>query len=261
MNLKLNRPIAFFDLETTGLNISSDRIIEICILKISPDGKEETYTRLINPTIPISKEASEITGIKDADVADKPTFAQVAKEVAKFLDNCDLAGYNSNKFDLPMLVEEFMRTDVDFDMFKRKMIDVQVIFHKKEMRTLSAAYQFYCNKDLINAHSAQADTKATFEVLEAQLQKYEDLNKDVASLADFSTHTNNLDFAGRIVKNENNEIVFNFGKYKGQLVTDVLKKDPAYYGWMMNADFPLYTKRVLTKLKLSMNSKVIDTLF
>ncbi|MBN2893705.1 MAG: 3'-5' exonuclease [Bacteroidales bacterium] len=261
MNLKLKRPLAFFDLESTGLNVVSDRIVEIAILKVHPDGKEELYRKLINPTIPMSKEASAITGIKDEDLKDMPLFKDLAKEIAHFLDNCDLAGFNSNKFDLPLLAEEFLRTDVDFDMSKRKMIDVQVIFHKKEQRTLSAAYQFYCEKELENAHSADADTIATFEVLKAQLDKYDDIENDVEKLANFSSHNNNVDFAGRIVKNGKGEPVFNFGKYKGKIVTEVLKKDPAYYGWMMNADFPLYTKKILTKIKLSMSNMLKGGLF
>ncbi len=254
MKLNLKRPLAFFDLETTGLNIVKDRIIEIAIMKIHPDGKEEMYRRLVNPTIPISKEASEITGITDDDVKEMPTFAEIANEVAKFIENCDLAGFNSNKFDLPMLAEELLRTDVDFDLSKRKMIDVQVIFHKKEQRTLSAAYQFYCDKNLENAHSADADTIATYEVLKAQIEKYEDLENDVEKLAEFSSHTKNLDFVGRIVKNNEGKAIFNFGKHKGKLVTEVFKKEPAYYSWMMNADFPLYTKKILTKIKLSMSN-------
>lgn len=261
MKLNLTRPLAFFDLETTGLNVVKDRIVEIAIMKIHPDGKEEMYRRLVNPTIPISKEASDITGIKDDDVKDMPTFKEVAKEVAQFLDNCDLAGFNSNKFDLPMLAEEFLRTDIDFDLSKRKMIDVQVIFHKKEQRTLSAAYKFYCDKELENAHSADADTIATYEVLKAQIERYEDLPNDVDKLSNFSSHSKNFDFAGRIIKNGKGEPVFNFGKYKGKLVTEVLKKDSAYYGWMMNADFPLYTKKMLTKIKLSMSNIFKGNLF
>jgi DNA polymerase-3 subunit epsilon len=256
MNLKLKRPLAFFDLETTGLDIAKDRIVEISILKVSPDGKEETYTRRINPTIPMSKQASEITGITDSDLKDMPTFKDVAPEIVKFLDNCDIAGYNSNKFDIPLLAEEFIRAEIDFDFSKRKIIDVQVIYHKKEQRTLKAAYKFYCDKDLENAHSAEADTYATYEILKKQIERYNDLGDDVNSLSKFSFHTRNVDFVGRIIYNDNDVPVFNFGKYKGKPVAEVLKKDPGYYGWMMNADFPLYTKKVLTKIRLEMNSNL-----
>ncbi len=253
MNLKLKRPLAFFDLETTGLDIAKDRIVEISILKVSPDGKEETYTRRINPTIPMSKQASEITGITDDDLKNMPTFKEVAPEIVKFLENCDIAGYNSNKFDIPLLAEEFIRAEVDFDFSKRKIIDVQVIYHKKEQRTLKAAYKFYCDKDLENAHSAEADTYATYEILKKQIERYDDLGDDVNSLSAFSFHTRNVDFVGRIIYNDDDVPVFNFGKYKGKPVAEVLKKDPGYYGWMMNANFPLYTKKVLTKIRLAMN--------
>jgi DNA polymerase-3 subunit epsilon len=256
MKLNLKRPLAFFDLESTGLDIVNDRIIEISILKVHPDGKEETYTRRINPTIPISPEASKITGITNDDLKDMPTFKEIAHEIVNFLDNCDIAGYNSNRFDIPLLAEEFLRAGIDFDFSKRKIIDVQVIYHKKEQRTLSAAYKFYCDKDLKNAHTAEADTYATFEVLKKQIEKYDDLQNNVDALSNFSYHTKNLDFAGRIIYNDKNEAIFNFGKYKGKKVTDVLKKDPAYYSWMMNANFPLYTKKILTKIRLSMNSNL-----
>lgn len=256
MNLKLKRPLAFFDLETTGLDIVKDRIIEISILKVSPDGKEETYTRRINPTIPISKEASKITGITDNDLKEMPTFKEVAKEVFSFIENCDLAGFNSNKFDIPLLAEELLRAEIPVDFSKRKMIDAQVIFHKKEQRTLSAAYKFYCKKELKNAHSAEADTYATFEILKGQVEMYDDLEGDVESLSKISYHNRNVDFAGRIVYNSNSEAVFNFGKYKGKVVTEVLKKDPGYFGWFLNADFPLYTKQILTRIRLSMSQKV-----
>lgn len=251
MNLNLTKPLAFFDLETTGLNIASDRIIEISIVKINIDGTKEVKTKLINPTIPISPESTAIHGISDDDVKNEPSFKQISKELAKFLEGCDLAGFNSNRFDVPMLVEEFLRADVDFDISKRKLVDVQNIFHKMEQRTLSAAYKFYCNNELVNAHSAEADTTATFEILEAQLSKYKDLKNDVGFLSEFTKMNNNVDLIGRIVYDESNVEVFNFGKHKGKSVKEVLEKEPSYYHWMMNGDFPLYTKKVLTKIKLS----------
>ncbi len=253
MELKLKRPIAFFDLETTGINIVSDRIAEISILKISPNGKEETLTMRINPTIPMSIEASEITGIKDKDLKDCPKFLEVAREVLDFLKGCDLGGYNSNRFDVPILAEEFLRADVDFDLSKRKHVDVQVIFHKMEQRTLSAAYKFYCQKELTNAHAAEADTLATYEVLKGQLDMYEDtLKNDISFLDEFSKQSRNVDFAGKIAFDKNDVEVFNFGKHKGVPVKEVFKKEPKYYNWMMGADFPLYTKKILTGIKLSM---------
>jgi len=256
MNLNLKKPLAFFDLETTGLDISTDRIVEISILKVSPDGKEETYTRRINPTIPMSKEASKITGIKDEDLKEMPTFKEVAKEVTAFIKNCDLAGYNSNKFDIPLLAEELLRAGETVDFDKRKFIDVQVIYHKKEQRTLSAAYKFYCDKELENAHTAEADTYATYEILKGQIEKYDDLANDIDSLAKISYHHRNVDFAGRIIYNSKDEPIFNFGKYKGKPVTEVLSKDPGYFGWFLNANFPLYTKQVLSRIRLSMTQKV-----
>ena len=250
MTLKLSKPIAFFDLETTGINIATDRIVEISIAKIFPGGDKEIKTKLINPTIPISLESSAVHGITDADVADKPTFKEVAKELAHFIEGCDLGGFNSNKFDVPLLAEEFLRADVDFDVSKRNLVDVQNIFHKMEQRTLSAAYNFYCNKSLENAHSAEADTMATYEILEAQINKYDELKNDVTFLADFSRRTNNADLLGRIIYNDEGIEVFNFGKHKGKPVTQVLAQDPGYYSWMMNGDFPLYTKKVLTSIRL-----------
>jgi len=250
MELNLQRPVAFFDLETTGINIAADRIIEISILKIYPDGNKESKTLRINPTIPISKSAIKVHGITDAEVANEPTFAEVAKSLAQYMNDCDLAGYNLNKFDIPLLMEEFLRADVEFDLRKRKIIDVQVIFHKMEQRTLSAAFKFYCGKELENAHSAKADTDATYEVLKAQLDKYRKLENDMAFLSDFSSTSRNVDFAGRIVFNDKDEEVFNFGKHKGKKVEDVLKNEPSYYSWMMNGDFPLYTKKVLTAIKI-----------
>lgn len=250
MSLKLNKPIVFFDLETTGVSVATDRIVEISILKLHPDGKKEVKTRRVNPQMPIPKESSEIHGIYDEDVKEEPTFKSMAKSLAQFIGNSDLAGYNSNKFDVPLLVEEFLRVGVDFDIENRSLVDVQNIFHKMEQRTLVAAYKFYCDKELIDAHSAEADNIATFEVLEAQLEKYDELENDVKFLADFSKRTQNADLMGRIVFNEDNIEVFNFGKHKGTPVTEVLAKEPSYYKWMMNGDFPLYTKKVLTAIKL-----------
>ncbi len=250
MKLNLKNPIVFFDLETTGINVASDRIVEISYLKVFPDGHEESKTYLVNPTIPIPKEASDIHGIKDEDVKDRPPFAEIAKSIAKVMEGSDLAGYNSNKFDIPLLAEEMIRADVDVDFKKRKFIDVQVIFLKKEPRTLSAAYRFFCDKELEGAHSAEADTRATYEILKAQLDRYTDLENDVDKLSEFSSHNNNADFAGRIIFNDKGEECFNFGKYKGMRVVDVFEKDPGYYGWMIGNDFPLYTKNILTKIKL-----------
>jgi DNA polymerase-3 subunit epsilon len=250
MQLELKNPLIFFDLETTGIDITNDRIVEISYLKVHPNGMEETKTLLINPGVPIPAEASAIHGIFDKDIANAPVFKEVAKIIARDFEGADLAGYNSNRFDVPLLAEEFIRAEADIDMTKRKFIDVQTIFHKKEQRTLSAAYKFYCEKEIENAHSAEADTKATYEVLKSQLDKYPDLKNEVAFLAEFSSFNRNVDFAGRIVYNDKNEEVINFGKYKGQLVTDVLQKDPGYYGWVMNADFSLHTKQVFTKIKL-----------
>jgi DNA polymerase III subunit epsilon len=250
MELNLKNPIVFFDLETTGINIATDRIVEVSILKVNIDGTEEVRTHRVNPEMPIPKQSSEIHGIYDEDVKDSPTFKGIARELARFIEGCDLGGYNSNKFDVPLLAEEFIRAEVDLDMQKRRFIDVQTIFHKMEKRTLEAAYKFYCNKDLKDAHSAEADTRATFEVLKAQLDRYNELENDVVFLSKFSTFNRNADFAGRIIFNDKDEEVFNFGKYKGVRVTDVFEKDPGYYGWMMNGDFPLYTKKVLTNIKL-----------
>jgi DNA polymerase III subunit epsilon len=250
MNLKLNRPLIFFDLETTGINVSKDRIVELTILKIIPNGEEMMKTWRINPTIPIPEKASKMHGIYDQDVKDKPTFAEMAREINSFIDNSDLAGYNSNKFDVPLLLEEFLRADVDFDIKKRRLVDVQVIFFKKEPRNLSAAYRFYCNKDLINAHSSEADVKATYEVFKAQIERYDDLKNDVAFISKFSSQMNTADFAGMVIYNEDNKEVFNFGKHKGLTVEEIFKKEPGYYSWIMNADFPLYTKKVLTAVKL-----------
>lgn len=268
MELKLKRPIAFFDLETTGIKVATDRIVEISIVKIHPNGNKEVKTRRVNPEMPIPKESSEIHGIYDEDVKDEPTFKQIAKSLDTFLQNCDLAGYNSNKFDVPLLAEEFLRAGIDFDVENRNLVDVQNIFHKMEQRTLVAAYKFYCQKDLTNAHSAEADTTATYEILEAMLDKYDGAEfvdkkgnvsqpvvNDIKALSEFSTVNRNVDLIGHIVLNENDEEVFNFGKNKGRLVSEVFTKEPSYYDWMMKGQFPEYTKKVITKIKLKSASQ------
>lgn len=251
MELNLNNPLVFFDLETTGINITRDRIVEISVLKVHPNGKEETKTRRINPEMPIPPQSTAIHGITDEDVKDCPTFKQVAKSFADLLEGCDMAGFNSSRFDVPMLTEEFLRAGVDFDTSKKKFVDVQIIFHRKEQRTLEAAYKFYCNKNLENAHSAEADVIATYEVLKSQLDKYDDLENDINFLSkEYSSFNNNVDLAGRIIINDKGVEVFNFGKHRGKSVTDVLKNEPSYYTWMMDGDFPLNTKQALTKLRL-----------
>ena len=250
MQLNLKNPLVFFDLETTGIDIVKDRIIEISCVKVFPNGKEESKTMRINPGMPIPPASTAIHGITDDDVKDCPLFKNVAKQLAAQIEGCDLAGYNSNRFDIPLLAEEFLRAGVDIDLTRRKFIDVQTIFYKMEQRTLAAAYKFYCQKSLENAHTAAADTMATYEVLKAQLDRYPELKNDVTFLSEFSSFTNNVDFAGRMVYNEKNQEVFNFGKYKGRLVEEVLKQEPAYYSWMMNGDFPLNTKQKLTEIKL-----------
>ena len=251
MRLNLKNPIIFFDLETTGINIASDRIVEISYLKVDLNGNESTKTLRLNPEMPIPEKVVAIHGISNEDVKDAPTFNEVAKSIARDFEGCDLGGYNSVRFDIPLLAEEFLRAGVDIDLKRRKFVDVQVIFMKMEPRTLSAAYKFFANKELENAHSAEADTRATYEVLQAQLDRYSNLENDIGKLAEFSAHNRNVDFAGRIVYNEDDVEVFNFGKYKGTPVSEVLTKDPGYYGWMMRGDFPLYTKKVLTSIKLS----------
>jgi DNA polymerase-3 subunit epsilon len=250
LNLNLKRPIAFIDLETTGINVSTDRIVELSVLKISPNGKEEWMSTRVNPEMAIPPKTTAIHGIKDEDVAQSPTFKAIGRNLAAFLEGCDLAGYNAIKFDIPVLAEEFLRVNIDFNFRKRRYVDVQVIFHKKEQRTLSAAYQFYCKKDLEGAHGSKADTAATYEVLKSQLDRYNDLENDVEKLADFSSFNSNVDFAGRIILDENGVEVFNFGKHKGKPVEVVFNEEPAYYSWMMNGEFPLYTKKVLTEIKL-----------
>jgi DNA polymerase-3 subunit epsilon len=250
MKLNLKNPLIFFDLETTGTNIVSDRIVEISYLKVFPNGNEESKTRRINPEMPIPPQSTEVHGITDEDVKNSPTFKSIAKSLAAQIEGCDLAGYNSNRFDIPLLGEEFLRSGVDIDLMKRKFVDVQTIFHKKEQRTLSAAFKFYCDRDLDHAHSAEADTKATYEILQAQLDRYSDLKNDVIFLSEYSSFNNNVDFAGRIVYNENKQEVINFGKYKGRLVEDVFREDPGYYGWIIQGDFPLHTKKIFTTIKL-----------
>jgi DNA polymerase III subunit epsilon len=250
LNLNLRNPLIFFDLETTGTDVVNDRIVELSYLKVHPDGREESRTWLINPGRPIPPETTLIHGISDDDVRDAPNFNQIAQTLANEFEGCDFAGFNSNKFDLPLLAEEFLRTNVDFDMKKRKFVDVMVIFMKMEQRNLAAAYRFYCDKDLNEAHSAEADTRATYEVLQAQLARYQELENDVDALSRYSAHTRNVDYMGRIIYNDQDVEVINFGKYKGMPVEEVLEKDPGYYGWIMNADFPLYTKKVLTNIKL-----------
>lgn len=252
MELKLQNPLIFFDLETTGVNASKDRIVEISYIKLMPNGTEVEKTLRINPEMHIPEEATAVHGITDADVADKPRFKDIAKELARVFEGCDIAGFNSNRFDVPLLAEEFLRADVDVDFSRRRFVDVQTIFHKMEQRTLSAAYKFYCGKDLDDAHSANADTRATYEVMKAQLDKYPSLQNDIDFLSKFSTHNRNVDLAGRIVYNDNNVEVFNFGKYKGIPVEEVLKTDSGYFGWILNGDFPQNTKKVLTNIKLRM---------
>ena len=251
MKLNLKNPLVFFDLETTGTNINSDRIVEICYLKVYPNGNEEAKTLRINPEMHIPEASSAVHGIYDEDVVDCPTFKDVAKTIASDIEGCDLAGFNSNRFDIPVLAEEFLRAGVDIDLMKRKFVDVQVIYHKLEQRTLSAAYKFYCDKNLEDAHTAEADTRATYEVLKAQLDRYAGvLENDINFLSNYSCYSRNVDFAGRIVYNDQDVEVFNFGKYKGVPVKEVLQKDPGYYSWIMQGDFTLNTKNVLTKIRL-----------
>ena len=249
MKLKLERPLIFFDLETTGTNVTHDRIVELSYIKVYPDGTEERKTRRLNPEMPIPAESTAIHHITDADVANEPTFRQIAKSLLEIFDGCDIAGYNSNKFDVPVLMEEFGRCGLNFDIAGRRFIDVQNIFHKKEQRTLVAAYKFYCGEDLTDAHAANADTEATYKVLLGQLAMYDDLENDVEFLAKFSAVGRNVDLAARIVLNDKDEPIFNFGRHKGKTVKEVLRKEPSFYDWMMQGDFPKNTKDVLTQLK------------
>ena len=251
MELKLKRPLIFFDIESTGVDPGRDHIVEISLIKVHPNGDEEVKTRRINPGVHIPEETTAIHGISDEDVRDCPTFPQIAKSLAAFIKGGDLAGYNSNKFDIPMLVEEFMRAGIEIDLDGKRFVDVQNIFHKMEQRTLAAAHRFYCGTEIENAHSAEADIRATYNVLKAQLDRYPDtLQNDVEFLSDFSQTTRNVDFAGRIVLNDKDVPVFNFGKHKGRPVAEVFAAEPTYYAWMMNGDFPMNTKQVITQLRL-----------
>jgi DNA polymerase-3 subunit epsilon len=265
MHLNLSKPLAFFDLETTGVNVGSDRIVEISIVRVNTDNSTDILTKRVNPGIPIPESSSKIHGIYDKDIAGCQTFKELAPQLAQFLTNCDLAGFNSNKFDVPVLVEEFLRADIDFDLRNRRLIDVQNIFHIMEPRNLSAAYKFYCDKPLHNAHSAEADTIATYEIFKAQLERYQDVeytddkgNKtipvknDMAVLSTLTARSKNADLAGRIVFNEKGQEVFAFGKHKDKTVKEVFEKEPSYYSWMMQGDFPLYTKKIITRIRLSM---------
>lgn len=268
MELNLKRPVAFFDLETTGLNVTHDRIVEISILRVNADGTEEQRTWLLNPEMPITEEASSVHGYTNEMVANCPTFREKAPEIARFFANCDLAGYNILKFDLPVLAEEFLRVDCDFDMKNRDFIDVMNIFMKMEPRTLKGAYRFFCHAELEGAHGAGADTKATYEVLKAMLDKYQGVEyedakgvkspgpvNDMKALSNFSAHHRNADFSGQIIYDDDGKEVFQFGKHKGKRVEDVFRIEPSYYSWMMNCDFPLYTKKLITAIKLRMGGK------
>ena len=257
MELKLTRPICFFDLETTGTNVAKDRIVEIAILKVFPNGNKESKTWLVNPEMKIPPDSTAVHGITDEKVAAEPTFKKLSKEIHAMIKDCDLGGFNSDRFDIPLLAEEMLRAGVDFDMKNTVSVDVQTIFHKMEKRSLEAAYKFYCDKDLTDAHSAEADTKATYEVLLSQLDRYPDLENNVKKLAEFSSHKRTVDFAGFIVLDDDDEEVFGFGKHKDKKVHEVLEKEPGYFSWLLNADFPLYTKKVLTQIKLSkLNNKL-----
>ena len=272
MKLHLKRPLVFFDIESTGLMVGADKIVEICMMKVMPDGSSTTKTMRINPEMHIPEQVSEVHGIYDKDVADEPTFKEVADEICEFISGCDLAGYNLQKFDVPLLMEEFLRADINFDLRGIYLVDVQNIFHRMEQRTLKAAYKFYCGVPLENAHSAEADTIATYKVLQAQLEKYENtpfldendvetfpIKNDVAALSAFSTSDRNVDYAGHIVFDKNDVEVFNFGKYKGVSVEAVFAKEPSYYDWMMKSDFPLYTKKIIGNIRVRMLSNRLNT--
>ena len=257
MELKLSKPICFFDLETTGIDITKDRIVEISILKVYPNGNKESKTWLVNPTIPIPKAASDVHGITDERVAGEPTFKELAKQIHNMIKDSDLAGYNSDRFDIPLLAEEMLRAEVDFDLGNCVSVDVQTIFHKMEQRTLSAAYKFYCGKDLIDAHTASADTNATYEILKAQLDRYDSLENNIKKLSEFTYRKQIADFAGFIGYNAKGEEIFTFGKHKGKRVEDIFDEEPGYFGWLLGADFPLYTKKILTAIKLRKLSATI----
>lgn len=251
MNLKLHKPLCVFDLETTGIQVGKDRIVEICIMKVNPDASRETKTWRVNPEMPIPAEASKVHGIYDDDVKDAPTFREIGSKVMEMISGADLGGFNSNRFDVPLLAEELLRAEIDFDLSRFKLVDAQTIFHKMEPRNLTAAYKFYCGKALENAHSAEADVQATFEVLDAQIGYYEELPNDITGLSEFSYHNKFADLAGFIAYDNQNREIFTFGKYKGKVVKEVFTKDIGYFGWIQNADFPLYTKKILTKIQLS----------
>ncbi|MET3733107.1 3'-5' exonuclease [Moheibacter stercoris] len=248
--LNLHKPICFFDLETTGINVGKDRIVEISVLKVFPNGNKESKTLRVNPEMPISAEATSVHGITNEDVANEPTFKEIAPRIWDMMKDADLAGYNSNRFDVPLLAEEFLRVGIDLDLEKHKLVDVQVIFFKKEPRDLSSAYKFYCDKNLENAHSAEADVEATYEIFKAQIERYEDLENDIKFLSEYTSQRKTADLAGMIGIDDKGNEVFNFGKYKGQSVREVFQKDQGYYSWIQNADFPLYTKKVFTKIRL-----------
>ncbi|WP_297796618.1 3'-5' exonuclease [uncultured Eudoraea sp.] len=257
MQLKLSKPICFFDLETTGTNVARDRIVEISILKVYPNGNKESKTWLVNPQMTIPDEVVAIHGISNEKVANEPSFKDLSREIYNMIKDCDLAGFNSDRFDIPLLAEEMLRSEIDFDLKNMLSVDVQTIFHKMEKRTLEAAYKFYCDKDLNNAHSAEADTIATYEVLLSQLERYPELENNIKKLSEFSRRKQSVDFAGFIIRDENGEEIFSFGKHKGKKVLEVLDQEPGYFGWILNADFPLYTKKVLTQIKLSqLNNKL-----
>jgi DNA polymerase-3 subunit epsilon len=249
--LKLHNPICFFDLETTGIHVGKDRIVEISVLKVFPNGNKESKTLRVNPEMPISAEATSVHGISNDDVANEPTFKEIAPQIWDMMKDADIAGYNSNRFDVPLLAEEFLRVGIDMDLDKHRLVDVQVIFFKKEPRDLSAAYKFYCNKSLENAHSAEADVEATYEIFKAQIEKYEDLENDIKFLSEYTSQRKTADLAGMIGIDDKGMEVFNFGKYKGQSVREIFQKDQGYYSWIQNADFPRYTKKVFTKIRLS----------
>ena len=257
VELKLSKPICFFDLETTGIDITKDRIVEVSILKVYSNGNKESKTWLVNPTIPIPKAASDVHGITDERVAGEPTFKELAKQIHNMIKDSDLAGYNSDRFDIPLLAEEMLRAEVDFDLGNRVSVDVQTIFHKMEQRTLSAAYKFYCGKDLIDAHTASADTNATYEILKAQLDRYDSLENNIKKLSEFTYRKQIADFAGFIGYNDKGEEIFTFGKHKGKRVEDIFDEEPGYFGWLLGADFPLYTKKILTAIKLRKLSATI----